>query len=457
MKPLITLLLCVGIVLMPIYTEAASISEIDTLIQAIPQDGWPQEPTIKSESAILLEVNSGTILYAKNATEAMFPASTTKLMTALLTVENSNMEDIVTFSSKAVNSLEQGASHIGIRPGEKLTVEDSLYGLLLPSANEVANGLAEHISGDMVEFAEMMNARAVELGAVNTHFTNPNGLHDPDHYTCAYDLALIMATCIKNQNFIKVASTPAYVRQPDEILNKEIPMRTTHQMLRSDSVYYNENVVSGKTGWTPDSGRCLVTYAKKGNMDLISVTLNAQDPDQYIDTQTLLDYGFDNFKVYQTSDSDNEYSTKSLSFSTPLMVPRRSYKLVQLDSNSQIVLPLDVSFSDLAKDISYPDQNLNPYGVVTYLYKGYKIGEAKILSYDTERNNSSYPSSNLESTEESTGTLIVLNIWVLAGCVILLILVLYGIHAVAQYNNPKNRRRRRNGRRRKIRFSKNMH
>ena len=140
MKRLITLLLCVGIVLTPIYTEAASISEIDTLIQAIPRDGWPQEPAIKSESAILLEVNSGTILYAKNATEAMFPASTTKLMTALLTVENSNMEDIVTFSSKAVNSLEQGASHIGIRPGEKLTVEDSLYGLLLPSANKVANG-----------------------------------------------------------------------------------------------------------------------------------------------------------------------------------------------------------------------------------------------------------------------------------------------------------------------------
>ena len=201
--------------------------------------GLAEAPSIASEAGLLLEPQSGTILFAKNATDAHYPASTTKLMTALLTLEHCSLDEVVTFSSSAVLTLEPGSSHIGLRVGEQLTVKDSLYGLLLPSANEVANGLAEHVAGSTDAFAAMMNERAAQLGAVNTHFSNPHGLHDDTHYTCAYDLALIMKACIQIPSFVEIDSAPTYVRQADSLLNKEIPMGSTHKMMRENSGYYD--------------------------------------------------------------------------------------------------------------------------------------------------------------------------------------------------------------------------
>ena len=157
-------------------------------MQAHLPDEWPDAPEITSEAAILVDIDTDTILYAKNATSSMYPASTTKLMTAYLTLSNTSLDDIVTFSKNSIYSLPSGSSHIGMHIGESLSVRDCLYGLLLPSANEVATALAEHVSGSVSSFVELMNSTAVSLGCVNTNFANANGLQDPNHMTCAYDL-----------------------------------------------------------------------------------------------------------------------------------------------------------------------------------------------------------------------------------------------------------------------------
>ena len=187
LRATLAILLSIFTVLVPEAARAASKAEIDTLIAHIPES-FPAAPDIASESAILAEINSGTILYAKHATRSMYPASTTKLLTAYLALTRCDLTDVVEYSRKAITSLEPGSSHIGLKTGDRLSVEDSLYGLLLPSANEVANGLAEKISGSIPAFADLMNETALDLGCVNTNFINANGLHDPNHMTCAYDL-----------------------------------------------------------------------------------------------------------------------------------------------------------------------------------------------------------------------------------------------------------------------------
>ena len=172
--------------------------------------GWVAGPIIGAESAILVDAKSGAILYQKNVNERLYPASTTKLMTALLTIEHTNMNDIVTFSYDSVHNIESTSSRIGIDEGEQLTVEQCLYGLLLGSGNEVAYALAEHVAGSMEAFVDMMNARAAELGCVNTHFVNANGLPDPEHYVSAYDMSLIARACFKNESLVTISGTRKY-------------------------------------------------------------------------------------------------------------------------------------------------------------------------------------------------------------------------------------------------------
>lgn len=259
-------------------------------------------PEITADAAILIERSTGTVLYAKNAEKSEYPASTTKVMTALLTLENSALDETVDFTKTAIYALTPGASHIGMTVGEKLTVSDCLYGLLLPSANEVANALAEHVSGSMADFVELMNARAETLGCTNTHFANPNGLHDEKHTTCAQDLALIFQACLSTPDFIKIDSTKTYVIAPTNLVDESRPMKTTHKMLQTDSEYYDERVICGKTGHTPEAGGCLISYAESGGMGLICVIMGAEQPKEYIDTRALLDYGFSSFSYAASLD-----------------------------------------------------------------------------------------------------------------------------------------------------------
>ena len=379
LRATLAILLSIFTVLVPEAARAASKAEIDTLIAHIPES-FPAAPDIASESAILAEINSGTILYAKHATRSMYPASTTKLLTAYLALTRCDLTDVVEYSRKAITSLEPGSSHIGLKTGDRLSVEDSLYGLLLPSANEVANGLAEKISGSIPAFADLMNETALDLGCVNTNFINANGLHDPNHMTCAYDLYRIMLADIKLEDFIRISSRIAYVKEPDEINPNSIPMGTTNQFLKKDSEFYNPYVISGKTGWTAQAGRCLVTYAAKDGMDLICVVMNSEVPNQYLDTQKLFDYAWDHFKAIRPSDlSDSSLTGKSLSGS-PLSLPEVTVSVSALDDSSRIILPDTVSPSDLTRKTQ---EDTEGNRTVIYRLEGYPLGSAAFVDGDS--------------------------------------------------------------------------
>lgn len=248
------------------------------------------QPQIASEGAVLLDAQTGTVLYGKNAEAKYYPASITKLMTALLVAERSNLGDTVVFSKAATTNMESGAVTLGLVEGDKLTVEQSLYGLMLKSANEVANGLAEHVSGSVSGFAALMNAKAKELGCTNTKFVNPNGLNNSGHYTTPHDMALIARAAFQNDKVRKVTSTVSYQIPA----TKKAGARTItmgHKMINSSDSRYYPGVIGGKTGYTSAAGNTLVTCAEKNGVRLVVVVMKSKST-HYADTKALLDYGF---------------------------------------------------------------------------------------------------------------------------------------------------------------------
>ena len=190
--------------------EAQSLEAYNKTIESNSWEKWPTGPAVYAQSAIVMEADTGMILYAKDMEQKNYPASITKIMTALLALENCELNEEIEFSYHATHSIEYGSSSIARTEGEILTVEETLYGLMLSSANECANALAEHIAGSNEDFALLMNEKAKELGCVNTHFSNPSGLHDENHYTCAYDMALITKAALENEDFRRISGTDYY-------------------------------------------------------------------------------------------------------------------------------------------------------------------------------------------------------------------------------------------------------
>lgn len=248
------------------------------------------QPEIQSEGAVLMDAATGTILYSKNGETKYYPASITKIMTALLVAEKSSLSDTVTFSKSATTNLESGAVTLGLVEGDKLTVEQSLYGLMLKSANEVANGLAEHISGSVSNFSALMNARAKELGCTSTNFANPNGLNNSSHQTTARDMALIARAAFQNDTVRKVTSTLTY-QIPATKNAKARTISMGHKMLYSGDSRFYPGVVGGKTGYTSLAGNTLITCAEKNGVRLIAVIMKSKST-HYADTKALFDYGF---------------------------------------------------------------------------------------------------------------------------------------------------------------------
>ena len=359
--------------------------------------GLETAPEISADAAILIERSTGTVLYSKNAEKSEFPASTTKVMTALLTLENCNLEETVDFTRTAIYALTPGASHIGMTVGEQLTVSDCLYGLLLPSANEVANALAEHVSGSMPAFVELMNKRAAELGCTNTHFSNPNGLHEADHTTCARDLALIFQACLSTPNFIRIDSTKTYVIDPTNLVDESRPMKTTHRMLQSDSSYYDSRVICGKTGHTPEAGGCLITYAESNGLELICVVMNAAQPGEYEDTKRLLDYGFSSFSMTSALDLNQLTGTNDgicPSFYTSSQIPL--YKL----SDTQTIITSDRSL------MSYTlEKNEEQIPVMVHLQAGNlalsSVPLEPVIQEDNPLTLQGFPASYIQTMEKA--------------------------------------------------------
>lgn len=277
-------------------------------IQSNKIPGWPQGPKIIAETGIVMDLDSGEILYAKGIDEKRAPASITKIMTAMLAIEKVPLDTKITFTNE-VNNIEPGSTHIGIKPGETLTMEESLYGILLGSANEVSSGVAEYIGGTVQAFVDMMNERAQELGCKNTHFVNANGLYDDNHYTTARDMALIAQAAFQNETFQNIVKTPYYIIPPTNITAEERWINNHHQMLLDGDQHY-DGCLGGKTGYTVKAGNTLVTYAQRDSMRLVCVVLKGTT-EYYNDTRNLLDYGFNSFQKLQSS-SETGTETDSL-------------------------------------------------------------------------------------------------------------------------------------------------
>lgn len=278
--------------------EPAKPESYEWEIQSNAISGWPQGPKVVAETAVLMDLDTGEILYAKGIDEKRAPASTTKIMTAMLAIEKVPLDTKITFTDE-VNNIESDSTHIGIKPGEILTMEESLYGILLASANEVSSGVAEYIGGTVQAFVDMMNQRAKELGCENTHFVNANGLYSEDHYTTARDLAIIAKEAFKNETFRQIIQKPYFIIPKTNITDEERWLNNHHKMLTEGKNHY-DGCLGGKTGYTVKAGNTLVTYAERNNMRLVCVVL-ADNTEHYNDTAAILDYGFDNFQKLDPS------------------------------------------------------------------------------------------------------------------------------------------------------------
>ena len=270
-------------------------------IQSNDVANWPEGPEVSAESAIVMDMETGTILYAKNIHEELFPASTTKIMTCLLAAENASLNDKITFSHDSVFSVPNDGSSIGMDVGESITLEQALYGIMVGSANEVANAVGEHVSGSIDAFVKLMNDTAKALGCTNTHFNNTNGLQDDNHYTSVYDLALISKEFFSNELLCKVGNTPRYHFEPTSTQPDDFYLNNKHKLITGEISY--EGIVGGKTGYTDQARETLVTCAEKNGMKLICVVFMEESPTQFTDTVTLFDYAFNNFHLVNVADS----------------------------------------------------------------------------------------------------------------------------------------------------------
>lgn len=258
--------------------------------------------SLSGEGAILIDFDSGAVLYEKNIHQKLYPASTTKIMTAILAIEYGMMDDIVTIDPEVI-SLTKG-SHIALDYDEEMSFENLLNALMIASANDAALALGKHVSGSLPKFIDLMNEKAKELGALNTNFVNPNGLHDDNHYTTAYDLSLIAKYAMSNETFREFASKSSHTIEPTNKKDEPRYLYSTNGFFYgSEKINLNgqsipikyDGVICGKTGYTSNARNCLVTLAEKNGQYLLTVVLKSDGKEVYADTHKLLNYGYDNF------------------------------------------------------------------------------------------------------------------------------------------------------------------
>lgn len=397
------------------------------------EDYWPGGPEIQGESAVVMEASTGTVLYEKNAHEQLYPASITKIMTTLLALENSSLDEEVTFSYESVHNIERDSTHIFRDVGEIMTMEQCLYAVMLGSANDCAYAVAEHVGKGYENFVAMMNDKAAQLGCTDTHFNNPHGLTDEQHYTSAYDMALISRAALENDTFRMITGTKRYTipftnKHPDE----ETPLVNHHKMLtnyKGETAYLYEYCIGGKTGYTDLARNTLVTFAEKDDMTLICVVMKENGNMQYTDTRSLLDYCFDNFTMWNVSENEEQYKVNGTA-NTEVFGLTDSF--VDLDRSSEIVLPKTVPFEDASYEIIEKEGAENVVAVWEYSYAGRVVGSADITV--TNPTVEPYPFHSLEEEEEEAFFEIEMK-YIIIGVVVVILLVLLGLLVFYLVNN----------------------
>ena len=346
-------------------------------------ENWPAGPQFGAESAILMEANTGAVLYAKNINEKLYPASVTKILTALIASENCKLDENVSFTNDAVHSINwKEDANMGINAGDQITMEQCLYGLLVGSANEAAYAIAEHISGpgNISGFAELMNKKAKELGCTNSNFVTPNGIHDENHYTSAHDLALIGQAFFSNELLSKMSSTTSYHIPQTSTQPREDMIVWAKSKLLPGKEYAYDNLVGTKTGFTSEARQTLVSCAEKNGLKLICVIMKEETPNQFTDTIELFDYGFNNFNAISISDKDSKYVIDNSSFfTTDTDFFGSSKPILQLNSDDYIVLPISATFEETESELTYDNLDFNEIARINYTYNGVNIGHASVI------------------------------------------------------------------------------
>lgn len=342
---------------------------------------WPKlSEEITAGAAILVDVDTGTILYKKNINEPYYPASITKILTTLIAVENSSMDEVVTFSEDAVYKTE--GSGIWRDIGEVMTMEQCLYAVMLESANECAYAVAEHVGGSMQKFVKMMNEKAKALGCKSSKFANPHGLPDEKHYVTAKDMAIIARAAYENETFRAICGTKRYTIPPTNKHSEPTYLVNHHKMLypKDTDAYLYDYCIGGKTGYTNAAGNTLVTYAQKDGMTLLAVILNGSSPQYWNETRALFDFGFENFNLCNVSDYfDTEENTDERKYDTL----NANDPYAQVDPQARIILPKTVNFSKTKMKISYDNLPEDVLAQLNYTYGNRKIGTANVIRTHT--------------------------------------------------------------------------
>lgn len=426
-------------------------------IQSNEVPNWPTGPVVAAESAILMEADTGTILYSKNIHQKEYPASTTKLLTALMVTEQCSLDEVVTFSHDAVFDTPRDSSHIAMDVGQKLTIEQCLNAILIRSANEVSYAVAEHISGttDWSVFAGMMNERAKELGCLNSNFTNPNGLPDDNHYTTAYDLAMIGRAFFTNEMLCRITLTRR-LEIPASDTIPETKLENNSMQIIPGGTYAYENLVGCKTGYTDVARNSLVSCAEKDGMRLICVVLKDENPLHYEDTIALFNYGFSNFDKVNVSQTETKYSMDDSSmFYGGNDIFGNSKPLLTLNKEDYIILPRTAAFEDTDSVITYETDNASQAAVIHYTYHGVDIGSVRLDFVNDDKETHLFDAPEEEgdtpAEEESAGkSVIFINIVRVFAVLIFIAIALFVlclIRAVLK-NYQFSFRGRRSGRRR---------
>ena len=411
---------------------------------------------IDARGAILIDANTGVTIYEKNSHKKLYPASITKIMTAYLACKYGKFDDTLTASHNAIYGIGQGSSIIGIKEGEQISFLDGLYGIMMESANEVCMMVAEHIDGTVEKFVDRMNKQAQDWGCKDTHFNNPHGFHDVDHYTTPYDMSLIAFNAIKDENFSKIWGTvdhtiPANNKSPQRFLHNK------DKMLKPTSDYYYQYAIGGKTGFHDDAKNTLVTCAEKDGVKLISVVMKANGYNQaYTDSKTLLDYGFSVYKdnkvytagtytdkipVYQTYLSE-DYNVGELNVTVAGDVSAKLPSFVSAnDVKTKAVI--DYGKDNNANKIYAPIKEGDKVGTMEFTYKDKTIATADITASNSVESKSDKQLAEMKLINNVKSVLhTILNALILIIPVVIIIIILLVVRNNINKKKKKKRRKK---------------
>ena len=439
---------------LPLQLSAEEINLTDAEAKEETTDlaNWPKAPEISAGKAILMETSTGAVLYSKSIHERTYPAALTAVMTSMLAVTMCDLDDTVAFSHDAVFDVPAGVANIGIDQGETLTVAQCLQAILIRGACECGFALAEHAGGTRDAFVSQMNLRAAELGCTGTNFSNPVGIHSEDHYTTAYDMALIGREFFNNELLCKYSLQKILHLYPTETQKDEIIERNPLKMIEGGAYEY-AGLTGAKGGYTDEAGYCLIAGASNGEMGLVAVILDDDSDARYEDAISLFEYGFSNFGIISASEYETSYDIGANVASygtTDIMGDSRP--MLSLDKNDRIVLPLTLEFDQLESNITYEGTDEGEAARIVYEYEGQYLGKCSILFGKTDAGYD-FGKEELPEPEDPGRTFVFINVRMVAiisAIIVVLIFSVYGIvRSYRKYrkNHPNWRRQYRKERR----------